>query len=203
MVPGPPTGTDHGFGHVPGGGGPFQLAGGDGLFLLQGGDQIAVPQLGIDPRLRRTNPATGFPVNPVQRLQQGRWLAKPEGLTMGILQRQLLALARHLQGKPPCSCVAPSTGTAQAENGDMPLAALPELIREPLNKSKSSTIRLLLPLSLQGFPRLIRAPGRLVQRFLSQLEDQMKTCAQDVEFEEAAKLRDRIRILRQKLMGSS
>ncbi len=64
-----------------------------------------------------------------------------------------------------CSCVAPSTATAQAENDDMPLAALPELI--------------------------------------SQLEDQMKTCAQDLEFEEAAKLRDRIRILRQKLVGSS
>ena len=57
------------------------------------------------------------------------------------------------------------TATAQAENDDMPLAALPELI--------------------------------------SQLEDQMKTCAQDLEFEEAAKLRDRIRILRQKLVGSS
>ena len=28
--------------------------------------------------------------------------------------------------------------------------------KTPLNKSKSSTIRLLLPLSLQGFPKLIR-----------------------------------------------
>ena len=57
------------------------------------------------------------------------------------------------------------TATVQAENNDMPLAALPELI--------------------------------------SQLEDQMKTCAQDLKFEEAAKLRDRIRTLRQKLVGSS
>ena len=57
------------------------------------------------------------------------------------------------------------TATVQAENDDMPLAALPELI--------------------------------------SQLEDQMKTCAQDLKFEEAAKLRDRIRTLRQKLVGSS
>ncbi|KKZ10961.1 MAG: excinuclease ABC subunit B [Candidatus Synechococcus spongiarum SP3] len=55
------------------------------------------------------------------------------------------------------------TATVQAENDDMPLAALPELI--------------------------------------SQLEDQMKTCAQDLQFEEAAKLRDRIRVLRQKLVG--
>ncbi len=38
---------------------------------------------------------------------------------------------------------------------------------------------------------------------ISQLEDQMKACAQDLKFEEAAKLRDRIRILRQKLVGSS
>lgn len=38
---------------------------------------------------------------------------------------------------------------------------------------------------------------------ISQLEDQMKTCAQDLKFEEAAKLRDRIRVLRQKLVGSS
>ena len=57
------------------------------------------------------------------------------------------------------------TATTQAENDDIPLAALPELI--------------------------------------SQLEDQMKTCAQDLKFEEAAKLRDRIRTLRQKLVGSS
>ncbi|MYG46328.1 MAG: excinuclease ABC subunit UvrB [Synechococcus sp. SB0669_bin_8] len=57
------------------------------------------------------------------------------------------------------------TATTQAENDDMPLASLPELI--------------------------------------SQLEDQMKTCAQDLKFEEAAKLRDRIRTLRQKLVGSS
>ena len=57
------------------------------------------------------------------------------------------------------------TATVQAENNDMPLAALPELI--------------------------------------SQLEDQMKTCAQDLKFEEAAKLRDRVRTLRQKLVGSS
>ncbi len=38
---------------------------------------------------------------------------------------------------------------------------------------------------------------------IGQLEDQMKACAQDLKFEEAAKLRDRIRILRQKLVGSS
>ena len=57
------------------------------------------------------------------------------------------------------------TATVQAENNDMPLAALPELI--------------------------------------GQLEDQMKVCAQDLKFEEAAKLRDRIRVLRQKLLGSS
>ncbi|HBP53102.1 MAG TPA: excinuclease ABC subunit B, partial [Synechococcus sp. UBA8638] len=57
------------------------------------------------------------------------------------------------------------TATVQAENDDMPLAALPELI------------------------------GRL--------EDQMKAYAKDLNFEEAAKLRDRIRILRQKLVGSS
>ena len=57
------------------------------------------------------------------------------------------------------------TATVQAENDDIPLAALPELI--------------------------------------SQLEDQMKTCAKDLQFEEAAKLRDRVRILRQKLVGSS
>ena len=57
------------------------------------------------------------------------------------------------------------TATVQAENNDMPLATLPELI--------------------------------------SQLEDRMKTCAQDLNFEEAAKLRDRIRVLRQKLVGSS
>ena len=36
--------------------------------------------------------------------------------------------------------------------------------KAPLNKSKSSTIRLSLPLSLQGFQRLIRAPRRLIQR---------------------------------------
>ncbi|KKZ15353.1 MAG: excinuclease ABC subunit B [Candidatus Synechococcus spongiarum 142] len=57
------------------------------------------------------------------------------------------------------------TAAVQAENNDMPLTALPELI--------------------------------------CQLEDQMKACAQDLNFEEAAKLRDRIRILRQKLVGSS
>ena len=57
------------------------------------------------------------------------------------------------------------TATTQAENNDLPLAALPELI--------------------------------------AQLEDQMKTCARDLKFEEAAKLRDRIRVLRQKLVGSS
>ena len=38
---------------------------------------------------------------------------------------------------------------------------------------------------------------------IGQLEDQMKACAEDLKFEEAAKLRDRIRILRQKLVGSS
>ena len=165
MVPGPPAGTDHGFGHVPGGGGPFQLAGGDGFFLLQGGDRIAVPQLGIDPRLWRTNPTTGFPVNPVQRLQQGRWLAKPEGLPWSSCSGNAWLWRAIFRASHHCSCVALSTATAQAENDDMPLAALPELI--------------------------------------SQLEDQMKTCAQDVEFEEAAKLRDHIRILREKLVGSS
>ena len=38
---------------------------------------------------------------------------------------------------------------------------------------------------------------------IGQLENQMKACAQDLKFEEAAKLRDHIRILRQKLVGSS
>lgn len=57
------------------------------------------------------------------------------------------------------------TATVQAENDDMPLAALPELI--------------------------------------GQVENQMKAYAKELNFEEAAKLRDRIRVLRQKLVGSS
>ena len=46
-------------------------------------------------------------------------------------------------------------------------------------------------------------PLAALPELISQLEDQMKTCAQDLKFEEAAKLRDRIRVLRQKLVGSS
>jgi len=37
---------------------------------------------------------------------------------------------------------------------------------------------------------------------IGQLEDQMKACAKELKFEKAAQLRDRIRILRQKLVGS-
>ena len=46
-------------------------------------------------------------------------------------------------------------------------------------------------------------PLAALPQLIGQLEDQMKTCARDLKFEEAAKLRDRIRILRQKLVGSS
>ncbi|MYI72064.1 MAG: excinuclease ABC subunit B, partial [Synechococcus sp. SB0673_bin_10] len=46
-------------------------------------------------------------------------------------------------------------------------------------------------------------PLAALPELISQLEDQMKTCAQDLKFEEAARLRDRIRTLRQKLVGSS
>lgn len=62
---------------------------------------MAVPHPSVDPHLRTTTPATGFHVNLVQRLQQLRRLAKLEGLTVGILQRELLTLPSHLQGKPP------------------------------------------------------------------------------------------------------
>ena len=48
-------------------------------------------------------------------------------------------------------------------------------IKAPLNKSKSSTIRLSLPLSLQGFQRLIRAPRRLIQRCLNQPYKDLQT----------------------------
>ena len=42
---------------------------------------------------------------------------------------------------------------------------MPPRAWEPLNKSKSSTIRLSLLLSLRGFSKFVRAPRRLVQRF--------------------------------------
>ena len=46
-------------------------------------------------------------------------------------------------------------------------------------------------------------PLAALPEFIGQLEDQMKACAKNLKFEEAARLRDRIRILRQRLVGSS
>jgi excinuclease ABC subunit B len=46
-------------------------------------------------------------------------------------------------------------------------------------------------------------PLEALPELITQLEDKMKAAAKNLEFEEAATLRDRIRQLRQKLVGRS
>ncbi|MFM7512999.1 MAG: UvrB/UvrC motif-containing protein, partial [Cyanobium sp.] len=46
-------------------------------------------------------------------------------------------------------------------------------------------------------------PLDALPELITQLEDRMKTAAKNLEFEEAANLRDRIKGLRQKLVGKA